>query len=43
MTIKIAGKFQEFGASGTIICVGVAFFALSLGWPSVRRRIARFA
>lgn len=41
MTIKIHGEPQQFGVSGTIICVGVAAFALSMLVPSLRRRFAR--
>lgn len=39
-TVRIQGEPQQFGISGTIICVGVACFALSLLVPSVWRRFA---
>ena len=35
------GPPKEFGVSGTILCVGVILFALSMTWPPIRRRIAR--
>ena len=34
-----SGPPKEFGVSGTIICVGVIFFAASMVWPVVRRGI----
>jgi zinc transport system permease protein len=37
-TVTIQGEPQQFGVSGTIICVGVAIFALSLLAPSLQRR-----
>lgn len=36
-----SGEPKEFGISGTIVCVGVASFALSMVWLSLRRRIHR--
>ena len=35
------GGPKQFGVSGTILCFGVFLFALSMLWPSVRRRFAR--
>lgn len=35
------GEEKQFGASGTIICVGVVLFALSMTGPYLRRRFAR--
>jgi zinc transport system permease protein len=39
-TIKIHGEPQQFGVSGTIICVAVVLFALSMTVPYIRRRFA---
>jgi len=33
-----SGEPRQFGVSGTIICVGVFLFALSMTWPYLRRR-----
>ena len=39
--VKIGqGELRQFGVSGTIICIGVSLFALSMLWPPVRRRFA---
>jgi zinc transport system permease protein len=35
------GEPRQFGVSGTIICVGVVAFALSMTWPYLRRKIQR--
>ncbi len=43
VTVKIGGTLQEFGASGTIICLGVTIFALSMAVPYLRRRFAYLA
>jgi zinc transport system permease protein len=34
------GEPKQFGVSGTIICLGVLLFALSMFWPALRRRFA---
>lgn len=36
----VAGDPREFGISGTILTVEVLLFALSMGWPYLRRRFA---
>ena len=38
--VQIHGEPKQFGVSGTIICIGVALFALSMAWPFIRRRFA---
>jgi zinc transport system permease protein len=38
-----SGEPRQFGVSGTIICVGVLLFALSMAWPAVQRRLPRLA
>ena len=36
-----SGEPRQFGVSGTIICVGVIAFALSMTWPYIRRKFSR--
>jgi zinc transport system permease protein len=40
ITVTIQGEPQQFGISGTIICVAVIAFALSMTVPYLRRRFA---
>jgi zinc transport system permease protein len=39
-TLPLGGREKELGVSGTIICIGVVGFALSMAVPALRRRLA---
>ena len=38
LTWTSAGETRQFGVSGTIICCGVLFFAISMAVPAMRRK-----
>jgi zinc transport system permease protein len=38
-----SGEPRQFGVSGTIICLGVLLFALSMAWPYLRRKYGIWA